>query len=160
MVSREHAKTLFPSSAVNFLAVQGIPQGPGATYVTTPWRWEYTFSACDASVTPCASAKVFSVIQPGWSITPPVWQTTGPMLSEDEFAASVPLSLEELLAHIRIDASFCPVWPIVNSASFIRLQAGVKSGNGRVLWYWTFACNNQNPAAHYYQTNGDLLAEP
>jgi len=157
-VARQHAATLFSSSEVKFLAVQGIPGGPGDSYLATPWTWEYTFSACDASSTPCATPKYFSITQPGWTVTAPVWQTTGASIVEADFAATVPLSLEEFLVRTPIDVTFCPMWPIVNSASFIRLEGGVKSGSGAVIWFWTFACNNQNPAGHYFRTNGDPVA--
>jgi hypothetical protein len=86
---RQFAAGLLASPEVRFISVKGILTGaPGTTYDTTPLQWTYQFSACDASVQPCASPVFFTLTQPGLTVASPFTAApAGLSLLETEFRA-------------------------------------------------------------------------
>jgi hypothetical protein len=157
---RQYAATSIASPEVRFLSVQGIPSGtPGTTYDATPLRWTYQFSACDASVQPCANTQIFTLTQPGLTVGGPIAGSgSGLSLLETEFRAAVPLDFTQLLANSAPDQQFCPIGPTSLGTEYISLQGGTKSGSGNPLWYWTFECTNVvNGTPVYRKSNGDPI---
>ena len=141
---RQFTQGLLASPEVRFISVMGIPTGaPGTTYDTTPLQWTYQFSACDASVQPCASPLFFTLTQPGLTVAGPFAAApSGLSLLETEFRTAVPLDFTQLLASSAPNQAFCPIGPTSLNTQYISLQGGVKSGSGKPLWWWTFACES------------------
>jgi len=157
---RQFAQGLLASPEVRFISVKGDPTGaPGATYDATPLQWTYQFSACDSSVQPCASPLFFTLTQPGLTVAGPFTVAPpGLSLLETEFRAAVPLDFTQLLAGSAPNQEFCPIGPTALNTQYISLQGGVKSGSGKPLWWWTFACVNVVSGQPVYrQTNGDPI---
>ncbi len=156
----QYAASTLASPEVRFISVQGVPTGaPGATYDTTPLRWTYQFSACDASVQPCANTQTFTLTQPGLTVAGPFAASgSGLSLLETEFRAAVPLDFTQLLAGPAPNEQFCPIGPTALGTQYISLQGGTKSGSGNPLWYWTFQCTNVvNGTPVYRNSNGDPI---
>jgi hypothetical protein len=157
---RQFAQSLLASPEVRFISVKGDPTGaPGITYDATPLQWTYQFSACDTSVQPCTSPLFFTLTQPGLTVAGPFTPApSGLYLLEAEFRAAVPLDFTQLLAGSAPNQAFCPIGPTALNTQYISLQGGVKSGSGKPLWWWTFACVNVvNGQPVYRQTNGDPI---
>jgi hypothetical protein len=157
---RQFAQGLLASPEVRFISVNGVPTGaPGTTYDTTPLQWTYQFSACADSAQPCASPLFFTLTQPGLTVAGPFTAApSGLSLLETEFRAAVPLDFTQLLAGSAPNQAFCPIGPTALNSQYISLQGGVKSGSGKPLWWWTFACVNVvNGQPVYRQTNGDPI---
>ena len=157
---RQHAAGQLASPEVRFLSVKGVPIGaPGPTYDATPLRWVYQFSACDASVQPCAHPQSFTLTQPGLTVTGPSTEPLAELaLLETEFRAAIPLDFAQLLAGSAPNQEFCPIGPTALDTQYISLQGGVKSGSGNPLWFWTFQCVNVvNGLPIYRNTNGDPI---
>ena len=157
---RQFAQGLLVSPEVRFISVKGDPTGvPGATYDATPLQWTYQFSACDTSVQPCTTPLFFTLTQPGLTVAGPFTAApSGLSLLETEFRTAVPLDFTQLLAGSAPNQEFCPIGPTALNTQYISLQGGVKSGSGKPLWWWTFACVNVvNGQPVYRQTNGDPI---
>jgi hypothetical protein len=84
-------------------------------------------------------------------------RTLTPAAQPLNFAASVPLTLAQLAATVRLDQTTCPVQPSPATSWFIELQGGTKQGSGKPLWFWTFSCNNGLGRPLYLHTNGDPI---
>ena len=157
---RQYAAGTLASPEVRFISVQGVPTGtPGTTYDATPLRWTYQFSACDASVQPCANTQIFTLTQPGLTAAGPITgSASGLSLLETEFRAAVPLDFTQLLANSAPNQAFCPIGPTALDTQYISLQGGTKSGSGNPLWYWIFQCTNVvNGTPVYRNSNGDPI---
>jgi hypothetical protein len=157
---RQFAAGFFTTPEVRFISVKGDPTGaPGATYDATPLQWTYQFSACDASVQPCANTQLFTLTQPGLTVAGPfTGPASGLSLLETEFRAAVPLDFSQLLAGSAPNQQFCPIGPTALNTQYISLQGGTKSGSGKALWWWNFQCVNVvNGQPVYRQTNGDVI---
>lgn len=142
------------------MSVKGVPTGaPGTTCDTTPLQWTCQFSACDASIQPCANTVFLTLTQPGLTVAGPfTGAASGLSLLETELRAAVPLDFTQILAGSAPNQAFCPVGPTSLDTQYISLQGGVKSGSGKPLWWWLFECVNVvNGFPVYRQTNGDPI---